>query len=128
LLGVERGERRLVLHAENARPHAANVTRAFCGDDVLRIAPHPPYSPDFAPSGFSLFSCLEISKSASEDKNSGLQMNFSRESEEIVDEISVDTLEAVFRKWINRSDRCIHALQQMESTWNEVNNGPLSYS
>jgi hypothetical protein len=61
-----------------ARPHAANVTRAFCDDYALRIAPHPPYSPDFALSDFSLVSCWEISKSASEDSNSGLQMNFSR--------------------------------------------------
>jgi hypothetical protein len=35
-------------------------------------------------------------------------------------------LEVVFREWINRLDRCI-VLQQMESTWNEVNNGSLSY-
>jgi hypothetical protein len=47
---------------------------------------------------------------------------------EILDEISVDSLEAVFREWINRLDRCIAALQQTESTWNEENNGSLSDS
>jgi hypothetical protein len=30
-------------------------------------------------------------------------------------------------EWINKLDRCIAALQQIESTWKEVNNGPLSY-
>jgi hypothetical protein len=47
---------------------------------------------------------------------------------EIPDEISADTLEAVFRVRINGLDRGIAALQHMESTWNEVNNGPLGYS
>jgi hypothetical protein len=45
---------------------------------------------------------------------------------EILEEISADTVEAVFWRWINRLDGCSAALQQMESTWNEVNNGPSS--
>jgi histone-lysine N-methyltransferase SETMAR len=55
---VERGERRLVVHAENARPYTANVTRACCDDNFLRMAPHSPYSPDLAPSDFFLFGHL----------------------------------------------------------------------
>jgi transposase len=51
----ERGERSLVMHADNARPHTAKVTRALCDDKFLRIAPHPPYSPDLASSDFLLF-------------------------------------------------------------------------
>jgi hypothetical protein len=47
---------------------------------------------------------------------------------EILDEASVDTLEAVFREWINRLHPFLAAWQQMERTWNEANNGPLSYS
>jgi hypothetical protein len=31
-------------------------------------------------------------------------------------------------EWIKRLDECIAILEQMESTWNEVNNDPLSYS
>jgi hypothetical protein len=42
----ERGERRLVVHAENARPHTAKVTRAFYDGNFMRIASHPCYSPD----------------------------------------------------------------------------------
>jgi hypothetical protein len=52
---VERNERRLVAHANNARPLAAKVTRIFCDDNFLRIASHPPCSPDLAPSDFFLF-------------------------------------------------------------------------
>jgi hypothetical protein len=55
--GRERGERRLVVDSDNARPHPAKVTRAFCNDNFLQIAPHshPPDSPDSAPSDFFLF-------------------------------------------------------------------------
>jgi hypothetical protein len=38
-------------------------------------------------------------------------------------------LKAVFREWVNQQiglDRCIAALQQIESTWNEINSRPLS--
>jgi hypothetical protein len=69
------------MHADNARPHTAKVTRAFSDDNFLRIARyslHSSYSPDLAPSDFFLFG---ISKIASKDSNSGLQMNFFRESE-----------------------------------------------
>jgi hypothetical protein len=58
LFGMERGERRLAVHADNARPHTRKVTRAFCYDNFLRIAPHSlhlPYSSDLAPSDFSWF-------------------------------------------------------------------------
>jgi hypothetical protein len=54
----QRGERRLVVHAYNARPHPAKMTRAFCDDNFLRIASHPPHpsdSPDLASSDLFLF-------------------------------------------------------------------------
>jgi hypothetical protein len=54
LLGVERGERRLVVHAGDARLHSAHVTRGFSDDTFLRIAPHLPYSPNLTPSDFFL--------------------------------------------------------------------------
>jgi hypothetical protein len=45
----------LVVHADNARTHTAQKCRTFCEEDGLRLVPHPPYSPDLAPSGFFLF-------------------------------------------------------------------------
>jgi hypothetical protein len=56
-LGVETDEKRLVVHAGKARPHTAQMTRACCDGNFLRLAryPHGPYEPDFAPSDFFLF-------------------------------------------------------------------------
>jgi hypothetical protein len=47
--------RKLVVHADNARAHTAQKCRTFCEENGLRLAPHPPYSPDLAPSDFFLF-------------------------------------------------------------------------
>jgi hypothetical protein len=46
--------RKLVIHASNAKAHTAQKCRPFCEENVLLLAPHPPYSPDLAPSDFFL--------------------------------------------------------------------------
>jgi hypothetical protein len=115
------------VHANNARPHTPKVTRAFCDANFLRITPHtpcPPYSPNSAPFHFFLFGHL---KNRLQGQQFGSADEYLSEVREILDEISVDAVEAVFREWINGLDRCIAAFQQTENTWNEVNNDPLSY-
>jgi transposase len=47
--------RKLVVHTDNAKAHTAQKCRTFCEENGLRLAPHPPYSPDLAPSDFFLF-------------------------------------------------------------------------
>jgi histone-lysine N-methyltransferase SETMAR len=44
-----------VIHADNARSHIARKFRAFCEENLLRLAVQPVYSPDLAPSDFFLF-------------------------------------------------------------------------
>lgn len=51
----------VVFHHDNARPHTSLVTRQQLfqlGWDVLPH-PHPPYSPDIAPSDYHLFRSLQ---------------------------------------------------------------------
>jgi histone-lysine N-methyltransferase SETMAR len=47
--------RKLVVHADNVRAHTVQKCRTFCEENGLRLAPHPPYSLDLAPSDFFLF-------------------------------------------------------------------------
>jgi histone-lysine N-methyltransferase SETMAR len=55
LHGRNRRARRLHLHVDNCRVHFSKVTGQFCeANGILRI-PHPPYSPDLAPSDFWFF-------------------------------------------------------------------------
>jgi histone-lysine N-methyltransferase SETMAR len=60
-LRSQAGERNLVIHADNASPHTARTARTFCAENWLRLATHPPYSPDLAPSDFFLFSYVKNS-------------------------------------------------------------------
>jgi transposase len=54
-LQPEDHERKLIVHADNARAHTAQKYRTFCKENGLRLAPHPPYSSHLAPSDFFLF-------------------------------------------------------------------------
>jgi hypothetical protein len=54
-LGLHIDGRRLVIHANNARPHTARKCGPFFEENRLCLAVHPPYSPDFALSDFFLF-------------------------------------------------------------------------
>lgn len=48
----------LLMH-DNARPHSARQTQDLLGQFNWDIFPHPPYSPDLAPSDFHLFPKLK---------------------------------------------------------------------
>jgi hypothetical protein len=50
-----RDRRKLVVHADKTRPHVAKRVKQCLEDKNLKSAPHPPYSPDLAPSDFFLF-------------------------------------------------------------------------
>jgi transposase len=48
-------KKRLILHMDNSLMHKSKVTKAKLSQMPVRLAPHPSYSPDLAPSDFFLF-------------------------------------------------------------------------
>jgi histone-lysine N-methyltransferase SETMAR len=66
--------RRLVVHADNARPETAGSTLRYIKSCGMVRAPHPPYSPDLAPSDFFFY--LVISKACFGDDISRLAPTF----------------------------------------------------
>jgi histone-lysine N-methyltransferase SETMAR len=48
-------KRKLIIHADNASPHIAQLSAQFFEQNKMNTAPHPPYSPGLAPSDFYLF-------------------------------------------------------------------------
>jgi histone-lysine N-methyltransferase SETMAR len=94
----------MVIHADNARPHTALRTRAVMAENSMKPAPHPPYSPDLAPSDFNLFGYAK-------GRLTG-QMFESREDLfeaiiEILKSIPMEKLMEVFLEWERRLQRCI---------------------
>lgn len=49
----------VIFHHDNARPHTSLVTRQRLHTFGWEIMPHPPYSPDIAPSDYHLFRSLQ---------------------------------------------------------------------
>jgi hypothetical protein len=47
------------LHLDNARPHNSRSSVEYIDRNKFARLPHPPYSPDLAPSGFHLFGTLK---------------------------------------------------------------------
>jgi hypothetical protein len=45
---------KLIVHPDNARPHAAKLSMEFMDANRMTRAPYPPYSPGLAPSDFFL--------------------------------------------------------------------------
>ncbi|GFR67681.1 transposase [Elysia marginata] len=54
-----RSEKVSIIYHDNARPHTSLETRTALDRLGLRTLPHPPYSPDLAPSDFFLFPKLK---------------------------------------------------------------------
>jgi len=55
----KRGADGWMLHLDNARPHNSRETTKKIFDSGFSRLPHPPYSPDLAPSDFALFGYLK---------------------------------------------------------------------
>jgi histone-lysine N-methyltransferase SETMAR len=91
--------RRLVIHADKAKLHTARKWRAFCEENRLCLAVHPPYSPDLAPSDFFLFGQIKhcLQGIAFRSRKGLLTV-----IHEILGAISRSTLEDVFRHWRER--------------------------
>lgn len=93
-----------ILHMDNSRVHRSQMVKSYMENNRLKNAPHPPYSPDLAPSDFYLFCKL---------KSQMIGMEFTSEDELIqwiigqFSSIPQAELEAVFAEWERRLERCI---------------------
>jgi histone-lysine N-methyltransferase SETMAR len=103
----ERGDgdsRKLIVHADNARPHKATVSQQFMAGNAMVISAHPPYSPDLPPSDFYLLRDVK-----------GLLRGWSFEAGErllsaiegILGSFEKWTLTNVFLEWMTRLERYI---------------------
>jgi histone-lysine N-methyltransferase SETMAR len=100
---VGRANRKLIVHADSARPHTAKMTSQFMERNSMQTAPHPAYSPDLAPSDFNLFSYVKqlLSECQFADQDSVLQA-----ANDILAGIEKVTLESVFHNWMERLCQC----------------------
>jgi hypothetical protein len=96
--------RELIVHADNVRPHTAELRMDFMDANRMTRAPHPSHSPDFAPSHFFLFGDVKqqlngCSFDRADDLRTAVQ--------EILDSSDKPTLIRVFEEWVRRVEQYI---------------------
>jgi hypothetical protein len=55
-------ERKLLVHADNARSHTAKLSTRYFHENRMKSEPRPLYSPDLAPSDVYLFGYVKMSR------------------------------------------------------------------
>lgn len=92
-------KRKIWIHLDNSRVHNSNATSQKVAEFGLKRTPHPPFSPDIAPSDFFLFGYLT-------DKLRGQRFTSFEDLQEriieIFNSIPHETLKNVFQTWIDR--------------------------
>lgn len=100
----EKRNEKLFLHWDNASSHKSSETYQTVSELGLIELPHPPYSPDIAPSDFFLFGYLKR-KLRDWAINSFEDLVFAISTEMI--RISKEVLENVFNNWLKRLEKVI---------------------
>jgi histone-lysine N-methyltransferase SETMAR len=97
-------ERKLLMYADNVRPHTTNLSTQYFTENQMKSVPHPPYSPDLAPSDFYLFGYVKrfLAGLSFEDTD---QLRAAVEG--VLEGIEKVTLQAVFHEWMDRLRKCI---------------------
>jgi len=90
-----------LLHHDNAPAHAA-LSRRFLTDNNVTVVPHPPYSPDLAPSDFCLFPKLKMKLKGRRFQTEEIQA----ESQAVLNMLRENDFEECFKNWQRRWDRC----------------------
>jgi hypothetical protein len=97
-------ERKLIICGDNARPHTAQLLPQFFEQNRMKAAPHPPYSPDLAPSDFPPFDSIKGCLAGLSFENSDELLERVRR---VLRGIEKVTLRAVFLEWMERLRKCI---------------------
>jgi histone-lysine N-methyltransferase SETMAR len=97
-------KKKFILHMDNSAIRKAKVAKARLSQLPIHVAPHPPYSPDLAPSDFCPFGYLKEKILGREFESSEALLAWINAEFE---RIPRETLEEVYECWIVRLQKCI---------------------
>jgi transposase len=99
-----RQRKAFVLHLENSPMHTSRAVLETMASIPVQLAPHPPYSPDLAPSDFFLFGHLKGKMIGREFDSPDALIAWIKATFEALPKPG---LEQVFEEWIRRVEQCI---------------------
>ena len=106
-----------LLHHNNALAHAALLTRRVLTDNNMIVMPHPPYSPDLAPSDFFLFPKLKMKLKG---RRFQTLEEIQAESQAVLKALRENDFQECFKNWQHRRD----GSQASEGEYFEGDAGP----
>jgi histone-lysine N-methyltransferase SETMAR len=89
----------LLVHADDARPRAAMLSTQYFNENQMKSVPHPPYSPDLAPSNFYRFEAVNRCRAGLSFEDAD---QFLAAVEGVREGIEKVTLQTVFLEWMDR--------------------------
>jgi hypothetical protein len=92
------------LHLDNARPHVSQMASRYITDNGFVKMPHPPYSPDIAPSDFYLFGNIKTKLAKCHGTT---REELFRNVQAILSSIPDSELFNVFKEWMRRLQQVI---------------------
>jgi len=101
-LKATRGFKRIkifYLHLDNAKVHRSQYTTEQAEELGFKMLPHPPYSPDLAPSDFFLFGYIKTQLKGSNFKTVAMLMEAIIS---ILNKISQELIEKIMMEWVDR--------------------------
>jgi hypothetical protein len=98
--------RKLILHADNIRPHTTKSIIEFWAKLDLKVAPRPPDSPDLAPSDYFRFGDIK-DKLHGSSFPSALYLH--RATKQTMESLDRTILMATLDECITRVERCIQS-------------------
>ncbi|CAF1537338.1 unnamed protein product [Adineta ricciae] len=90
------------LYHDNARPHTNDIVFDYLQEEKINVIPHPPYSPDLAPSDFWLFNYLKRNLDTYQDAES-----LRKAITKTLNSTPIDEYKKTFKNWIQRMKLCI---------------------
>jgi histone-lysine N-methyltransferase SETMAR len=106
------------LHHDNALSHTAMAVQQFLVKNNIPIVPHPPYSPDLAPSDFWLFATLKMGLRG---RRFATVHDIKENADARLRAIKKD-FHQCYNNWIDRWNKCVCVCvcAQMENTSNAI--------
>ena len=92
-----------LLQHDKAPAHSALLTRRFLTDNNMIVVPHPPYSPDLAPSDIFLFPKLKMKLKG---RRFQTLEEIQAESQAVLNTLRQNDFQEFFKNWQRRWDRC----------------------